>query len=183
MPLKSLNRRYLILSVLVLLSSCAAKRVPNYTTINTDYRLQVLQTFEELPNGTYLDFQQGQRIQPGNLDRWSTYCRLYVYNPDHGADYRTVVVPGTIRISAVRTAYHSSDYSTLPGYNRLSWGVRDIPAYYLYQVSMRLFSPDQPELRSLVCYKKWATPRAQQYPTLAEIRAALGEQIKLEQPT
>jgi hypothetical protein len=59
--------------------------------------------------------------------------------------------------------------------------VRDQPAYYLYQVSMPLTSPEQPELRSLDCYRKWATPRANQYPTLAEIRAALGEYLELIQ--
>lgn len=182
MLLKMLPSRYLFLFGLVLLAGCAATQAPIYTTINTDYRLQVQQAFVNLPNGTYLDFQQGQRIQPGNLDRWSTYCRLYVYHPDHGADYRTAVAPGTVRINSVKAAYHSSDYPGQPRFGQFSWGVRDIPAYYLYHVGMQLTSADQPELRSLVCYKKWATPRAMQYPTLAEIRVALGEQIKLESP-
>jgi hypothetical protein len=45
---------------------------------------------------------------------------------------------------------------------------------------MQLTSPDQPDVRSLNCFKKWATPRANQYPTLAEIRQALGNLIELK---
>jgi hypothetical protein len=182
MPLKMHYPRNLLLLAFGLMIGCATSQAPHYTAVSTDYVLQVQQVFDELPNGTYLDFQQGQRIQPGNLDRWSTYCRLYVYNPDHGADYRTSVEPGTLRISAVKADYHSSDYPPQPHFGQFSWGVRDLPAYYLYQVGMRLNSPDQPEVRSLVCYKKWAVPRVNQYPTLAEIRAALGDQLKLDLP-
>jgi hypothetical protein len=45
---------------------------------------------------------------------------------------------------------------------------------------MQLTSPDQPDVRSLNCFKKWAVPRAKQYPTLAEIRQALGNLIELK---
>ena len=168
--------------VALTLAGCASSRYQYVPELTPDYRLQVRQNFADLPNGTYLDFQQGQLIQPGNLDRWSTYCRLYVYNPEQGADYRTTVVTGTIAISEVKAAYYSSDYPVHPFFGHLSWGVRDIPDYYLYQLGMRLSAPDQPELRSLVCYKKWAVPRADQYPTLAEIREALGDRISIESP-
>ena len=169
----------LILSTIGLLTACSTTGKPEYTSIDTAYRLQIEQPFNALPNGTYLDFQQGQLITPGNLDRWTTYCRLYVYNPDHGADYRSSVHPGSVPISKVKVAYHSSDYP-VHGPARLSWGVRDLPAYYVYQVGMQLDAPDQPDLRSLVCYRKWAVPRVNQYPTLSEIRDALGKQIRIE---
>jgi hypothetical protein len=45
---------------------------------------------------------------------------------------------------------------------------------------MQITSPDQPDVRSLNCFKKWAIPRANQYPTLVEIRQALGNLIKLK---
>lgn len=182
MQAKTVHPFSLCLLGIVLLSGCAATRTPIYAPVTTDYTIRVQQAFEALPNGSHIDFQQGQRIQHGSLDRWSTYCRLYVYNRNHGADYHSSVALGRIEISAVKAAYQSSDYPTQPGFGRLSWGVRNIPSYYLYSVGMRLTSPDQPDVRSLTCYKKWATPHADQYPTLAEIRAALGEQIKLESP-
>ena len=110
-----------------------------------------------------------------NLDKWTTYCRLFVYNRDKKADYITAVLPGNFEVTRVIVKYVSSNYPVASRY----WRVRDIPAYYLYQVRMQLTSPDQPDIRSLNCFKKWATPRAKQYPTLAEIRQALGNLIEL----
>jgi len=92
------------------------------------------------------------------------------------------VVPGTFAISEVKIGYQSSAYPGKPRFHWLSWGVRDAPAFYVYEVGMRLHSPDQPEVRSLICYKKWNVPRADQYPTLAQIRTALGSQIRIIQP-
>lgn len=167
---------------IALLCGCAAAPKPIQAPLDTGYTLRVEQLFEALPNGTYINFQLGQRVMPGNLDRWSTYCQLYVYNPDHGADYTTSVLPGTFAINEVKIGYQSSDSPSQPRNRWLSWGVRDYPAFYLYQVGMRLNSPDQPDVRSLICYKKWAVPRANEYPTLAQIRAALGKQMRLMPP-
>lgn len=182
MQTKRFRTRSLCLLAILLLAGCAATSYQYVPRLSTEYRLQIRQSFEDLPNGTYLDFQQGQLIIPGNLDRWTTYCRLYVYNPAQGPDYRSTVLPGSVAITEVKAAYYSSDYPSRPFFGDLSWGVRDMPAYYLYQVGMRLSAPDQPDLRSLVCYKKWAVPRADQYPTLAEIRRALGDLISIESP-
>ena len=178
----SIHPLYPALTGIALLCACAAAPKPIQAPLNTDYSVRIEQAFEALPNGSHIDFQQGQRILPGNLDRWTTWCRLYVYNQTRGADYSTSVVPGRFAISEVTIAYHSSDY---PGQLRsrlLSWGVRDYPAYYVYEVGKRLNSPDQPDVRSLICHKKWSIPRADQYPTLAQIRAALGNQILLHLP-
>ena len=90
------------------------------------------------------------------------------------------------QISRVQMSYHSSEYPYRPGrsgYSSLDiWGVRDLPAYYTYRVGMRLTSPDQPEVQSLDCFRKWAVRDLSQYPTLAEIRSALGDQATLALP-
>ena len=182
MPAGTVHPLYSALLGVTLLCGCATTQTPIYAPLDTNYSVSVKQAFEDLPNGTYIDFQQGQRILPGNLDRWSTYCRLFVYNHARGADYSTSVLPGTFTISEVKIGYQSSDYPNNPIFGRISWGVRDVPSFYLYQVGMRLDSPDQPEVRSLICYKKWATPRANEYPTLAQIRTALGNQIVVNLP-
>ena len=182
MYIKTLKKYHFYLLYVALLASCATTRVPLTPPVSSVYTVRVQQQFDALPNGTHIDFQHGRRVQPGNLDRWHTYCRLYVYNRNQGADYLTSVSPGRFEISAVDIAYHSSDYPVQPRFGYLSWGVRELPAYYLYQVGMRLTSADQTDVRSLNCYRKWATPRAQKYPTLAEIREALGDQLKLEPP-
>ena len=161
--------------LLLLVAGCSA-RTPIVAPVDPGFRVQVNSQFDALPNATRLQFQGGELIQQGNLDKWTTYCRLFVYNRDKKADYITAVLPGNFEVTRVIVKYVSSNYPVASRY----WRVRDIPAYYLYQVRMQLTSPDQPDIRSLNCFKKWATPRAKQYPTLAEIRQALGNLIELK---
>ena len=172
-------RTFLLCSCIALTGACSMTQAPRHAELDTSYQLRVQQAFENLPNGTHLDFQQGRRVQPGNLDRWTTYCRLYLYDHTRDANYRTALLPGSFQVSAVDVGYRASDD---PDYGaRLIYsGVENMPAYYLYRVRMRLTSPDQPDVRSLNCYKKWATAYANQYPTLAEIRTALGERFELD---
>jgi hypothetical protein len=172
-------RQHLFTIFLLLLVTGCATRPPVVPPVNVGFRVQVNEQFDALPNGTRIDFQGGQRIQQGNLDKWTTYCRLYVYNRNQKADDVTAVLPGSFKVTRVEVKYNSSD--SPPGfyYTDLNWGVREVPAYYVYQVLMQLTSPDQPDIQSLNCYKKWSTPRANQYPTLAEIRLALGNLIEI----
>lgn len=164
--------------LLLLVAGCSA-HTPIVPPVNPGFRAQVNAQFDALPNATRLQFQGGELIQQGNLDKWTTYCRLFVYNRNQKADYVTAVLPGSLEVTRVVVKYNSSD--SLPGtsYVGLNMGVRDLPSYYVYQVLMQLKSSDQPDINSLNCYKKWATPRANKYPTLAEIRQALGDLIEI----
>ena len=166
--------------LLLLIAGCSA-RTPTEQPVKIDFRTTGQSTqFDALPNGTRINFQGGQRIQQGNLDKWTTYCRLYVYNRNHKADYVTAVSTRQFRCNqSVEAKYNSSD--SPPGFyhSSFTWGIRDMPAYYLYQVHMRLTSPEQPDVQTLKCYKKWTIPRANEYPTLDEIRQALGDLIEI----
>ena len=167
--------------LLLLIAGCSA-HTPIKAPVDVGVRVQVNAQFDALPNATRIQFQGGQRIQEGNLDKWTTYCRLYVYNRNHGADYITAVSPGSFEVSRVEVKYQSSDHPPGISYAGPSWrSIREIPAYYVYMVLMRLTSPDQPDVKSLNCFKKWATPRANQYPSLAEIRQALGNLVEIKQ--
>jgi hypothetical protein len=173
-------RRHLFIIILLLLVAGCSARTPIEPPVNIGFRVQINAQFDDLPNATRIQFQGGQRIQPGNLDKWTTYCRLYVYNPDHKADYVTAVSPGSFEVSRVEVRYQSSDYPPGISYAALNWSVREIPDYYVYMVLIRLTSPDQPDVKSLNCFKKWSLPRANQYPTLAEIRQALGNLVEIK---
>jgi len=177
----TMHRYYLGLIICIFLSACSSTRPPLEAPVDSGFVLRINQRFEALPNGTHIDFQHGVRVASGNLDRWTTYCRLYVYNSHRGADYHTEVTPGEMNVSSVVMYSESSDSEDYPwNFNQRHFrGVRDLPAYYLYQVRIRLASPDQPDIRSLNCSRKWSTPRARQYPTLPEIRQALGSLIEL----
>jgi hypothetical protein len=147
--------------LLLLVAGCSA-RTPIVQPVNPGFRVQVNAQFDALPNATRLQFQGGELIQQGNLDKWTTYCRLFVYNRNQKADYVTAVLPASLEVTRVVVKYSSSDSPPGTSYVGLNRGVRDLP-----------------DIKSLNCYKKWATPRANQYPTLAEIRQALGDLIEI----
>ena len=178
-----MHRHLICLLLIASLIACASQGVPLVPPLSEGGVVRIKQPFTDIANGGHLDFQLGQLVAPGNLDRWSTWCRLYVYDHTRDADYHVTLAPGDFSVGTVRIGYRSSDFPnwSIHGIGFFTRGVRDLPAYYLYQVSIPLTSPEQPELRSLDCYRKWATPRANQYPTLTEIRTALGEYVELIQ--
>lgn len=172
--------------LLLTLAGCASTPYP--LPLDSGYRLSLHRAYGPLPNYTRIYFQNGVRVDKGDLDKWTTWCELYVFDPMRGADYRTTIRPGDFSISRVQIRYHSSEgplYFPTLGF---SFGLgRDPddagpPDYYLYSVGLRLASPDQPDARSLTCLRKWAV-RGNHFPTLADMRRALGEAMTLSAPT
>ncbi|MEM7564936.1 MAG: hypothetical protein AAF353_18090 [Pseudomonadota bacterium] len=173
--------------------SCASTRTPIEPPVDNGFELQINQAFSDLPNYTRIYFQNGERVIQGNLDRWSTYCRLHVYNREHKAEYLTSVSAGSIPIAHVSNQRQSSNrvYSDsglqiasiggIGNFRHYTTGRThfDPPSFYLYRVKMELSSDQQPDLQTLTCSKKWAT-RGDYYPTLEEIRGALGDSITLQ---
>jgi hypothetical protein len=178
----------LLIFAVVFIAGCSSKKLAVVPPVNTAYNLQVNQPFEQLPNYTRIYFQDGNRVKQGNLDRWSTYCRLHVFNKEQQADYLTAVEKGIFGISKVKSYRQSSNYAN--GWNKyasntIGFGTIsrqfDPPSYYLYRVELKLNSTDQPDVQTLICSKKWAT-RGNYYPGLAEIRGALGNIVELKMP-
>ena len=133
------------------------------------------------------------RKSEGDLDEWITFCRLHVYNPDKKADYVTSVKPGSFGISSVKLRAESSDgINYPPGFHMFyrvgmstsnsafweDWEKDGGPAYFLFRVEMKLNSADQPDIQTLICSKK-SVNLGNYYPTLSEIRLALGNLIVL----
>jgi len=191
---KSIRTKFCVLAAAVIfIAGCANKKYSVVPPVNTAYKVQINQSFQQLPNYTRIYFQNGHRVIQGNLDRWSTYCRLHVYNRDQQADYLTSVNKGLLRVSDVRNYRQSSNYvsgwdliaANSTGFNafKTAFGSNgqhfDPPSYYLYRVQLKLESADQPDVKTLICSKKWAT-RGDYYPTLAEIRTALGTIVELK---
>jgi hypothetical protein len=104
------------------------------------------------------------------------------------ADYATSVAAEKFEVVSVRNQlevtenpYSDPDFHATPEsqftVSKASWGgdwfMDRMPGYYLYRVNMKLVSPDQPDVQSLICSRKWGT-YGDYYPTLGEIRQALG---------
>ena len=165
----------------IFLVACASTGKPLEPPLDTTHKLLIKNSFETIPNGLHVDSQNGLRVPDGNLDRWKTWCRLRVFNHLHGADYVSAIKPGLVEISSLRMDFASSN-NLVPGhghFNHFPWGFHDVPDYYLFTIHMRLTSPDQPDIRSLVCQRKWGNPGSAGYPTLTDIRRALGDQIEI----
>jgi hypothetical protein len=186
-------RQYLFtISVLLLTSACSG-RTPTIPPVSHSATVQINESYDSLPNYSRIYFQGGRQIAKTELDRWTIYCRLHVYNPDMGADYVTSVAAGKFEVVNVRNqlevtenSYSSPDFYATPatGFSitRVSrdsdWIMDRIPSYYLYRVNMKLTSPDQPDVQSLICSRKAGT-YGNYYPTLGDIRQALGNVIEI----
>ncbi len=188
-----MRRYYLTMLLVVYLTGCASTRAPVIPPVDTSFTVQINKQFDSLPNYSRIYFQGGMQVPKTALDRWTTYCRLHVFNPDMKADYLSSVAPGIFTISRVFNRVESSDYPVTGsgfyvfagiGLSRFnsSFGfdreLHDPPSYYLYRVEMKLTSPEQPDVQTLICSKKWST-RGNYYPTLVEIRHALGDLIEI----
>jgi len=178
------------------IAGCASTRTPIVPPVDIGFTVQINQQFDALPNYSRIYFQQGMQLPYKALDRWNTYCRLHVYNPDKKADYMTAVFPGRFTIDRVENRYEVSmnrhdesglyasvgvgfsSYQSPSGLYRYRDGP---PSYYLYRVEMKLSSPEQPDVQKLICSRKWGIG-SNHYPTLAEIRLALGDIIEIIPP-
>lgn len=174
-----MTRTFPILTLLAALVGCAGTSTAYEPPIRNRDRVTVNTAFENLANGSKIQLQDGRRITEGNLDKWTTWCDLYVYNKHHEADYVTSIQPGEFEIVGVRVRHSGSDHLDRPGrYRVLGYHYNHLPAFYLYHVGMRLTSADQPDLQAIDCYKKWAT-RGRYYPTFVEIQQALGNLVEI----
>ena len=182
--------------VAFLIVGCASSRAPVVPPVEAGFTVQINQQFDALANYTRIYFQQGMQLPSAALDRWNTYCRLHVYNPDKKANYVTAVSAGRFVVERVRSRYEvtGNSYGGSGLYASAGFGLsifqsssgfetyRDgPPSYYLYRVEMKLVSPDQPDVQTLICSKKWST-HGNYYPTLSEIRLALGDIIEIIPP-
>ena len=186
-------RQYLFTISLLLLAVSCSGRTPTIPPVSHSATVQINESYDSLPNYSRIYFQGGRRIAKTELDRWTIYCRLHVYDPDMGADYVTSVAAGKFEVVNVRNQlevtenfYSNPDLYATPAtgfsFSRASWD-RDwimdrIPSYYLYRVNMKLTSPDQPDVQSLICSRKAGT-YGNYYPTLGDIRQALGNVIEI----
>jgi len=186
-------RQHLFIIFLLLLVASCSGRTPTIPPVSHSATVQINQGYDSLPNYSRIYFQGGKRIAKTELDRWTTYCRLHVYNPDMKADYVTSVAAGKFEVVSVRNqlevvensysdpdfhAIPKSGFSVLKASSRGDWFFDRMPSYYLYRVNMKLVSPDQPDVQSLICSRKWGT-YGDYYPTLGEIRQALGNSIEI----
>lgn len=175
--------RFLFLTLAIAVSGCSYTSKPIPTAVKPGAVVQINRAFNALANGTSLYFQNGTHLPQKQLDKWSTYCALYVFNKQFDADYVTSVKPGEFQVSRSlngREIVDSRDPSLgdirLAGLGR--WSGLDLPSYILYRTRLYLWSVDQPDVKSLTCFRK-AGSYGDYYPRFEQIKMALGDIIQI----
>lgn len=175
--------RGILLATVILVYGCAYTSKMSPPAVDVGSNLRINQSFESLPNGSRIYFQDGAHHPSAQVDKWSTYCVLYVYSDRHEADYITSVEPGDFLVS--RVSNHREVVDNIYGPNRqavllaaLEWHRHDPPSYILYRTKLSLYSIEQPDVKSLSCYQK-ASTYGDYYPKLEQIKMALGEVIQI----
>ena len=93
--------------IVLLITACARPVVK--PPLDSSFTLQLNERLEALPNYTRVYFQAGLRVTHKALDKWTTYCALYVFNREKKEDYRSTVEPGLFNITNVVSRAVSSD--------------------------------------------------------------------------
>lgn len=180
--MKLLKSRLFLLTLAIAAGGCGYRSMPASPEVKPGAWVQINQAFEALRNGSTIYFQNGTNLARKQLDKWSTYCLLYVYNDEFGAGYVTSVQPGSFRVVRSLNGREIVDGGRLEGIKLAGldgWRGPDLPSYITYSTRLDLWSPDQPDVKSLTCSRR-AGNYGDYYPRLAEMKMALGELIQLD---
>ena len=156
---------------LILLNGCASlssqSPVDQVSVVQINARL-------EIPSGkARVYIQNGVQPTKKDIDKWSTFCSVLMQKLHSKGDPPLTVSPDRFDIIKLRKTSEFYADSYLNQSQKFD--------EYIYKVDMRLKLDAQPEVRSLICAKHFAGIGSA-YPTLGEIRTALGDSIKVETP-
>ena len=141
--------------------------------------VQINTTFDIPNQKARVYFQSGEQVRWGEIDRWTAHCSVLVNNVQYADQPQQTVLPGRFDILKVRES-NDLRYASRVFVASRDGFFYDPPSNVIYQVEMRLESAEQPDVRALICAKR-VDDYGHHYPTLAEIRTALGDLIVIEQ--
>ena len=160
-----------LITGLVLSSGCVSLSSPSPID-----QISVVQINTQLaiPSGkARVYIQNGVQPNKKDIDKWSTFCSVLMQKLHSKGDPPVTVLPGRFDIIKLRKTSEFYADSYLNQTQKFDENI--------YKVDMRLKSDAQPDVRSLICAKHFAGIGSE-YPTLEEIRTALGNSIKVETP-
>jgi hypothetical protein len=129
--------------------------------------------------------RNGKQTLKADIDRFTPYCSIVMHDIRQAGQPQQMIFPGRFYVSKVieRNDYQGGGRT----YAMLTFGQFDGPSNLEYQLEMRLSSSEQPGVRALICvkpindYLDYADDR-RRYPSLAEIKSALGDLVTIEAP-
>lgn len=163
-----------VLSLLLLISACQAPPGAGPASLST---LVLNQPLTVRANSVKVLLQDGQVIYSPN--EYRTFCRLEI--SDLQGVPRTIA-PGSYPVRKTSLNVDNFAALSLPAYlyANVIWDSSDgLPSPVLYQVILTLDSAEPPGVLSLTCSRRQDPTIEARYPTLREIREALGEIITI----
>ncbi len=180
-------RTIMVVTGIAIASGCASltENNPDRPSVNPASILQVNQNLE-IPSGkSRVFFQDGAVVPLGKrIDKWSTYCSLLMQKKHASGEPNLIVSPGQFEIIKV---FESENYrgSRRTYVASLGW-FYDVssqrPVFVDFEIELLLKSAEQPNVRSLICEKRVDNWNLYDYPTLVEIRSAVGNLIEIKTP-
>ncbi|MCH7882611.1 MAG: hypothetical protein IIB69_13790 [Proteobacteria bacterium] len=173
-PVNRVIQTILLAAGILVAGGCAVTPSINPVSI-----VQVNQPLEIPNRKARVYIQNGDVTAKRDLDPWNIYCSVLMQNVHTAGEPKLTVSPGQFEIIKVRE-YDEHQY--FPGNfvaSLLEW--HNIPPIVIFTVEMRLKSPEQPGVRALICAKQ-VESYGRHYPTLAEIKTALGNAIEIKTP-
>ena len=171
---------------IVLVSGCGAsfKSEPVQPRVTPALVVQINQNLEIPDRKARVYIQDGVKAALRDVDKWSTYCSLRMKDRHNEGDPKLTVSPAQFEIIKVRE-FNDSVY--FPATFVVSRGISsDFPMDIIFEVEMRLKSPQQPDVWAMYCAKQVTvfSPifSSSYYPKLPDIRVALGSTVEIKAP-
>jgi len=172
---------------IIVISGCGASFKNNTVrpSVSPATIVQVNQQLEIPNRKARVYIQDGAVITYRKKERWGTYCSLLMQQKHASGEPKLSVLPGQFKITKViesedgsgtgRTYVASLGWIIDVGDNRSAQHV-------IFGIEMRLSSAEQPGVRALICQKRANNRGPNNFPTLEEIRIALGDTIEIKTP-
>jgi len=172
---------------LIVISGCGASFKNNMVrpSVSPVAIVQVNQQLEIPNRKARVYIQDGAVTTWRKKDEWSTYCSVLMRQKRASGEPKQSVSPGQFEIIKV------IEYDDYLGSRRtyvasLGWIIdakmERRPVHVVFGLEMRLSSAEQPGVRALICEKRSNNVGLYNYPTLEEIRIALGNTIEIKTP-
>jgi len=176
---KSFHRASLITILTAFIAACSNYDFSNRIAVLPTAVVQV-NTALEIPSGeARIYVQNGKAIaRRSGLDRFSTYCSFLMQDLHVPGEPALTVSPGRFDVREVRQSNDRFNDSIILATSTM-WAGEGLPSNTFFTLEMRLRSTDQPDVRSLFCVKE-SSLRGRHYPSIEEIRIALGDAATIE---
>ena len=184
--IKLVIRCVVVVIVTVIVSSCGAsfKSEPVQPGVTTALAVQLNQTLDIPVGKARVYIQDGVKPALHNVDRLSTYCSMRMKDRHKEGEPKLTISPGQFEITKVREI---NDSLYFPATFVVPRGISsDFPLDVIFEVEMRLKSPQQPDVWAMYCAKQVTvfSPvfSSSYYPKLPDIRVALGSTVEIKAP-